>query len=98
VVFSLLHPLAESDPAERPDAPPETPAAEAAEWLTDPQPPPPPQSLHEQIAREIDKAIGWPLEKMQAAIAELDTYPGDENQATPTVPPSVCESEEENPE
>jgi hypothetical protein len=36
VVFSLLHPLAESDPAERPDAREETPAAEAADWLQNP--------------------------------------------------------------
>jgi hypothetical protein len=69
-----LPPLAESDPAQRTPARRETPAAEAAAWLADPQPPPPPETLHEQIAREIAEAIGWPLEQTQEAITELHEH------------------------
>jgi uncharacterized membrane protein len=36
VVFFRVHPLADSDPAERPEARQETPAAEAVDWLQNP--------------------------------------------------------------
>ena len=37
MVFSSLHPLAESDPDERTPAREQTPAAEAAAWLENPE-------------------------------------------------------------
>ena len=74
MVFFPVHPLAESDPDERTETRQQTPAREALAWLEDPQPPPPPETLHEQIAREIAEAIGWPLELTQEAITELHTY------------------------
>lgn len=100
VVFSRVHPLADSDPAERTPARTETPAAEALAWLEDPQPPPPPETLHQQIAREIADAIGWPVEKMRQAIAELNTYPGDSPNSAPSPAqqPTHEECEAENTE
>lgn len=74
-----MEPLAEVDPKDRKTARAETPAAEAAAWLADPQPPPPPEQLSQRIAREIAEAIGWPLERTQEAITLLQSYPGDES-------------------
>ena len=71
MVFFRVHPLAESDPAERPGAKEDTPAREALAWLEDPQPPPPPETLHQQIAREIAEAIGWSIDKVALGIAEI---------------------------
>jgi hypothetical protein len=79
MVFFPVHPLADSDPAERTEARRNTPAAAAFAWLADPQPPPPPLELHQQIAREIADALGWPLEDTAAAITELHTYPNEED-------------------
>jgi hypothetical protein len=78
VVFSSVHPLVESDPAERTPARQDTPAAEAVAWLEDPQPPPPPLELHQRIAREIAEALGWPLENVEEALTQLDTYPNED--------------------
>jgi len=69
VVFSHVHPLVESDPAQRTPARQETPAAEAVAWLEDPQPISK-EELHDYIAREIAEAIGWPLSHVQEAITE----------------------------
>ena len=76
-----MHPLLESDPAQRTAAREETPAAEAVAWLEDPQPPPPPEALHDLIAREIAEAIGWPLEHVQEAITELHEYDPEKRKA-----------------
>jgi hypothetical protein len=73
-----VQPRAEVDPIDRKGARTETPAPEAAAWLADPQPPPPPLALHQQIASEIAEALGWPLAKMEEAIAELHSYPNED--------------------
>jgi hypothetical protein len=69
VVFSRVHPLVESDPAQRTQSRQDTPAAEAVAWLEDPQPIPKAE-LRDQIARQIAEALGWPLTHVQEAITE----------------------------
>jgi hypothetical protein len=76
-IFPAVEPLAEVDPADRKNARAETPAAAAAAWLADPQPPSPPLSLNQHIAREIAEAIGWPTAKVEEAITQLHSYPGE---------------------
>lgn len=44
MAFSFVHPLADSDPAERTQARQDTPTAEALEWLAKPNAPPPTQA------------------------------------------------------
>ena len=65
-----MHPLLESDPAQRTQSRQDTPAAEAVAWLEDPQPLTK-EELHDYIAREIAQAIGWPVAHVQEATAEL---------------------------
>jgi hypothetical protein len=65
-----VHPLVESDPAQRTQSRQDTPAAEAIAWLEDPQPLTK-EELHDTIAREIAQAIGWPLAHVQEATTEL---------------------------
>ena len=72
-----MEPLAEVDPADRKNARADTPAPAAAAWLADPQPPAPPLELHQQIAREIAEAIGWPLAQTEEAITALHSSPKD---------------------
>ena len=76
-----MHPLADSDPADRTPAREENPAAEALAWLEDPQPPPPKEELHDHIARQIAEAIGWPLAHVQEAITELHEYDPEKRKA-----------------
>ena len=66
-----MHPLLDSDPAQRTPARDETPAAEAIAWLTDPQTAPPPMDKQEWVLRELAEAIGMPFEHMQEAVQEL---------------------------
>ena len=70
MVFSRVHPLVESDSAQRTSAREETPATEAVAWLADPQPIPK-EELREALAREIAQAIGWPVAHVQEAVTEL---------------------------
>ena len=70
----MQHPLVDSHPAERTPARQDTSPAEAILWLQDPQPPAPALELHDEIAREIAEAIGWPLEHVQEAVTELNEY------------------------
>lgn len=69
-----MHPLLDSHPAQRTPARQDTSPAEAIAWLEDPQPPPPPLSREEQHTHALAEAIGWPVEHLQEAIAELTTY------------------------
>jgi hypothetical protein len=76
-----VHPLIESHPSERPEARQQTPTAEAIAWLDDPQPPPPPIDKQESVLRDIADAIGWSLEDMQKASAELCEYDPEKRRA-----------------
>ncbi|WP_162601514.1 hypothetical protein [Occallatibacter savannae] len=69
-----MHPLLDSDPAQRTPAREETPAAEALAWLEDPQPPAPTLDRQQSVLREIAEASGMPLAHLQEAVAELDEY------------------------
>jgi hypothetical protein len=71
VAFFRVHPLAESNPTNRTEARQHTPAREALAWLEDPQPPPPPATLKQQIARDIAEAIGWPVADVEEALIAL---------------------------
>ena len=86
MVFSPVHPLVESDPAERTPAREETSPAEAVAWLEDPQPPPPPESIQQYMVRQLAEAIGWRPERMQEAITELMEYDPEKRRKARGVP------------